>query len=200
MSRSLALSLALVSLLVAPGALAQAAAPATASVAAVVDDAPVDLDPEVVAIVSLYGEIGLLEGIQNGQQVHGVYGPTGHLRAFVGYDLLHTDRFRLSLGYEGSVGFGYDTLTAKDRSAVLLTRHLLAFMGSNGTTTVTLGVGLGTMSSLEYDVNIFGFALQGEFGWNLGGFWIGVPFGIDVWPDWGIHSYSLGLSVGWASF
>lgn len=187
-------------LLVPSTALAQGGPSSAAERPEVVDDSPlIELDREVVAILAIHGEIGVIDGRENGEEVTGLYGPTVHLRGYVGYDLVHAVGLRVTMGYAGHVGYGYDTITAPVPTEVVLTRHMLAFTGNVTGVTGLLGLGVSTMYAPEYDAALVGVTLQAEVGWNVDGFWIGIPFGVDFWPDWGIWGSTLGLSIGWAS-
>jgi hypothetical protein len=192
MSRSLTFSVSvlLAVLVLSPGlALAQGTKPGVV--------APT-LDPTVIVAAS--GELGFVQGRQGGREVVGVYGPTGHLRAFVGHEVHDDGMVRVAVAYEGSLGGGYDTMSAAMPSVVLHSRQMVGLALRGGAIAVTLSTGVAFMYALEHDVGLVGYTLQAQLGLPIGPVWIGVPFGIDSWPSWGVTAFTFGVAIGGISF
>ncbi|GAB4214190.1 MAG: hypothetical protein OHK0013_38690 [Sandaracinaceae bacterium] len=190
MSRSLMHVVVLATLVLSPlPALAQSTKPGVV--------APT-LDPTVIVAAS--GEIGFLQGRQRGSDVVGIYGPTGHLRGFVGHELYDDGLVHVALGYEGSIGGGIDTLTASSPGRILHSRQMVGLALRGGAIAVTLSTGVAFMYAPEYDIGLVGYTLQAQLGMPAGPVWIGVPLGLDAWPDWGVAAFTLGLSIGGISF
>lgn len=157
---------------------------------------------ELVVIVAAHAEIGLLYGGNNGGSLStasGVYGPTGHLRAFIGHDVLREGELRIAVGYEGSVGVGYDAITAARREEVVLTRHAAGVLATGGGAYCTITLGAAVMHAPNINATLVGATAQGMLGGSFDGFWIGMPVSVDYWPEVGMYGVALGLALGWTT-
>lgn len=154
------------------------------------------LDLDWVTVVSAHGEIGYIQGRQRGVSVTGVYGPSGHVRGFVGHDVLREKGVRIVVGYDLSLGFGLDSITARPAAQVFLTRHAIGALLQLGGVTTSLMGGVAVMSAFEENVTLVGATIQAHPGASFGGFWLGFPIGVDIWPDLGIFATTIGISLG----
>lgn len=188
MARSFVSFLALAAVCLAP-TLARAQDP-------LAEPAAQTLDP--VVMVSASADIGVLQGVQNSRRVTGVYGPQGHVRAFVGYELIDEGSLRIGLGYSGTFGGGLDTITAPNPGGVFHTQQMVGLTLSGPVASVIFSTGIDFLVELEHGIVLPGWALEVHPGFPIGRFWIGIPLGLNWWPDWGVFATTFGVSVGGA--
>lgn len=120
----------------------------------------------------------------------------GSLRVFLGHDVWAEGACSLALGYEAMVGYGAWNLSADQPVESWLTRHgvggvLRADFLSVG---ITSGVAIAGTPGSE-DV-LVGWTLTTQIAVTAGPVWIGIPWGVDVWPGLPVFSQVFGINVG----
>lgn len=149
-----------------------------------------------VILVAAHGEIGLASARRD----YFAYGPTGFVRAFVGHEVSADPGLRLSLGYEGSLGFGPDSLESNDPGAMLLTRHGVGLGIQMGVMVSTVSIGVAALHLIDHDATLAGGTLQAQTGVSVDGFFLAFAVGGDLFPSAGMVAVTAGLSIGWSTF
>lgn len=120
----------------------------------------------------------------------------GALHLFVGHDVWAEGDVSVALGYEGSVGYGSWNLLSDGSAEAIVTRQGIAGAFRGGFLGLTLGGAASWAIDPSDGASILGGSLLAEIAIVAGPVWIGVPIGVDIWPDLGLHTQTFGLNVG----
>lgn len=154
-----------------------------------------------VAVVATAGaDLGLLgDGDEDrGGAAEGVQA-FGTFRLFVGHDVHAADDLTIALGYEGSIGYGRWNLAARQPQDVLVHRHGLAGIARMGFMGVSLSAGVSHAVEPTTGIAALGGSMLAQLAFFAGPVWIGIPVGVDIWPDQGLHSQIFGVNVGFTT-
>ncbi len=158
---------------------------------------PPDPTPDIAVVASAGTEMGLLgDGDEDGRRNFDGLQAFGAVHLFVGHDV-HSDRdLTIALGYEGSIAYGRWNLMARQPQEVLLTRHGVGIIGRMGIVGCSISGGVAHAFAAAEGISTLGGSILAQVAFFAGPVWIGVPVGVDIWPDQGVYSQIFGLNVG----
>ncbi|MBN8615360.1 MAG: hypothetical protein J0L92_32495 [Deltaproteobacteria bacterium] len=193
----LVLPIAFVSLFVGP-VLAQDAAPVGVILHPITGRVvPPDPTPDLAIVVSAGAEMGLLgDGDEDGRRNFDGLQAFGSVHLFVGHDVYADRDLTIALGYEGSLGFGRWNLMAREPQDVLVTRQGVGVGGRMGIVGCMISGGLAYALEPATGISTVGGSILAQLAFFAGPVWIGVPVGVDIWPDQHVYSQIFGLTVG----
>ncbi|MFO0709623.1 MAG: hypothetical protein U0353_07270 [Sandaracinus sp.] len=148
---------------------------------------------DVAVIVAVGGEGGVLrDGADNGRGLQAF----GTFDLFLGHDVFLEGPLSVAIGYAGMVGYGsWNFLAAGSNEAVLM-RHGVGVALRNEGFGIELSSGVSWAMDTATGYSTLGANVLAQFAFFAGPVWIGVPFGVDIWPDQGVYSVILGVNVG----
>lgn len=123
----------------------------------------------------------------------------GSMRLFIGHDVWTEGAVSLALGYEAMVGYGRWNLSARSPVDAWLTRQSVGGVLRADFLSISITSGLVIAVPEEGRFVPVGWTLTTQIAITAGPVWIGIPWGVDVWPGLPVFSQVFGLNLGFTT-